>query len=283
MHWFRQIFARRRIYDGLSEEIQQHPDERIATLIADGISREKAASRAKREFGIVTRIEESGREAWLWLGVGGVLADAKFAARRLRNSPGFAATAILTLALGIGANVVVFSVLNGLILRPLNVPGPQNLFQICRDNTGGGAQSYPDYKDYRDRDLSFSGILAYGHLRVGLSVGKSTVQSWGYSASGNYFDVLGVQPAIGRLFHATDEHGLASAPYLVISYDFWQRQFDASPEVLGQTVQINKHPFTVIGVAPRDFRGTSMIGNGQGETEIPVDPAKQVPRASKGF
>jgi predicted permease len=256
MRWFEQIFTRRRIYSDLSCEIRQHLAEKIDALMADGMSREQAQYAASREFGNVTRIEESGREAWMWPRLEGLLSDVKFAIRKLRKSPGFAATAILTLALGIGANVVVFSVLNGLILRPLNVPDPGNLFQVAHGGAAWNSQSYRDYLDYRARDRSFSGMMAYENLRVGLIVRKAALRSWGYAASGNYFDVLGVQPSLGRFFHAADEHGPASAPYIVLGYDFWRTQFDSNRGVLGETIELNRHPFTVIGVAWPDFHGT---------------------------
>jgi predicted permease len=176
--------------------------------------------------------------------------------RRLKASPGFALTAVVTLALGIGANVVVFSVLNGLILRPVGVPDAKNLFQISKGTNGGDWQSYPDYRDFRDRDPSFSGMVAYKFMTAGMSIDNATVRSWGFTTTGNYFDVLGVQPALGHYFHASDEHGLGSAPYVVLSYDFWRRQFGARSDVLGKSVKLNGHPFTVIGVAQQGFRGT---------------------------
>jgi predicted permease len=256
MQWLKQLFTRRQIYSDLSEEIQQHLAEKIADLIAAGLSPREAALAARREFGNVTRIEESGRETWTWPRAESILSDLKFATRKLRKSPGFALTAILTLAFGIGANVVVLSVVNGLILRPLDVPDPANLFQIGRGKSGFGWQSYRDYLDYRDRDPSFRGMLAFQFQRAGLTIRKSTIRSWGFFASGNYFDVLGVQPAIGRFFHQADEHGPASAPYIVLSHDFWRLQFNSNPSVLGETIQLNQHPFNVIGVAPANFHGT---------------------------
>ncbi|HEX4022854.1 MAG TPA: ABC transporter permease [Acidobacteriaceae bacterium] len=259
MHWFRQFFTRSRIYSDISEEIQQHLEEKIDALMAEGMSRKEAEHAARREFGNVTQMEERGREAWMWPRTESLLADAKFALRKLRNSPGFTITAIITLALGIGANVVVFSVLNGLVLRPLDVPHPQNLFQIVHGSRGWYSQSYRDYIDYRDRDASFSGMLACQNLRVGLNIGKSAVRSWGYAVSGNYFDVLGMSPALGRFFHAADVHGPASAPYIVLSYDLWRRQFNFNPNILGETVELNKHPFTVLGVAPKNFYGTDLF------------------------
>src|SRR5260370_17959404 len=146
-----------------------------------------------------------------------IFADVNFAIRKLRKSPGFGVTAILTLALGIGANVVVFSVLNGLILRPLDVPQPETLFQVVHGNgkTGWTSQSYRDYLDYRDRDASFSGLMAYQIQRVGLSVGKSNTRSWGYAASGNYFEVLGLKPVLGRFFHSTDKPAPPPPPFSV--------------------------------------------------------------------
>ena len=259
MSWLRRFFMRGEIYGDLAEEIQQHLAEKIEALMADGMSRAEATSKAKREFGNVTRTEERGREAWMWPKAEDLLADVKFAIRRLRKSPGFALTAILTLALGIGANVVVFSVLNGLILRPLDVPQPGNLYQVSRAKGGMDSQSYPDFADFRDRDASFSGMLAYRFINAGLTVGKSAVRSWGYATSGNYFDVLGVQPALGRFFHASDDHGPNSAPYIVISDDIWRRQFDSNPKVLGESVMLNHHSFTVIGVAQPGFPRNGLL------------------------
>jgi predicted permease len=258
MNWFRQLFTRNRIYSDLSEEIEQHLTEKVEALMACGMSRRQAEHAARREFGNVAQITERGREIWMWPRLESILADVGFAIRKLRKSPGFSLTAILTLALGIGANVVVFSVLNGLILRPLDVPQPEKLFHVVhgKGKVRWTEQSYRDYLDYRDRDASFSGLMAYQIQRVGLSVGKSNTRSWGYATSGNYFDVLCLKPVLGRFFHSTDEHGPASAPFIVLSHDFWNRQFNSSPDILGQTIQLNQHPFTIIGVAPEGFHGT---------------------------
>ncbi len=259
MPWLRDLIARRRNFQDLSEEIQQHLQEQAEALMSRGMSRDQAERTARRSFGNVTRIEESGREAWTWPRLEQLFTDLRFAMRRLRRSPGFTLTAVITLALGIGANVFVFSLLNGLILRPLAVPEPANLFQVSRGKNGGDSQSYRDYLDFRDHDASFRGMLAYKTLRAGLDVGKSPVRSWGYAVSGNYFDVLGVQPALGHFFHAKDDRGLGSAPYMVLSDDLWRRQFGSDPRVIGQTVQLNHQPFNIIAVAPRDFRGTDVF------------------------
>ena len=188
-----------------------------------------------------------------------LLQDLRYAVRQLRKSPGFAITAILTLALGVGANVVVFSVLNALILRPLNVPQSQSLYIVEHKAHDYFMQSYPDYVDYRDRNSTFSAMASYYPTSAALSTGKSATRNFGYLASGNYFDMLGVQPALGRFFHSSDEHGPDSAPYIVLSYDFWHSRFNGNPHILGTTVDVNKHPFTVIGVAPEPFHGTEIF------------------------
>jgi predicted permease len=257
MGWFMRMFARSKIYDDLSDEIEEHLAEKTDTLMAEGASREEAERAARREFGNVTRIRERSREPWRWPRAEALWSDLRFALRKLGKSPGFTATAVSTLAIGIGANVVVFSVLYGLVLRPLDVPQPKNLFQVLHEKWS--AQSYRDYVDYRDRDPSFSGMMAYQTERVGMTVDTSASRSWGFATSGNYFDVLGVEPVLGRFFHASDEHGPASAPFIVLSYDFWQRQFNGKPNVLGHTVELNKHPFSVIGIAPKDFHGTDLF------------------------
>src|SRR6201996_3477452 len=152
MSWLRQLFTRRQIYRDLSEEIQQHLAEKVEALMAGGMSRKEAEYAAKREFGNVARIEESGHEPWMWPRAESIIADIRFAFRKLRHSPGFALTAILTLAIGIGANVVTFSVLNGILLRPIDVPHPENLFQVAHEENHGDSLSYPDYLDLRDRN-----------------------------------------------------------------------------------------------------------------------------------
>jgi predicted permease len=184
--------------------------------------------------------------------------DLKYSIRQLKKSPGFALTAIATLALGIGANSVVFSVLNALVLRPVNVPHPQSLYMLQRGQYP--SQSYLDYIDLRDRNRTFESLFAYDILGpVGVDSGNNPSTAWPYLASGNYFDSLGIQPFRGRFFHAADERGKNSAPYVVLSYAYWQGHFAGNPGVIGQMVEVNKHPFTIIGIAPQDFRGTELF------------------------
>ncbi len=187
-----------------------------------------------------------------------MLSDLKFAVRQLAKSPGFTLTAIVTLALGIGANAVVFSVLNALLLRPVNVPNAQNFCLVQR--FGHPPQAYPDYLDLRDRNRAFESLMAVKVVGdVGVDTGGNPSTAWPYLTSGNYFDALGIRPFLGRFFHASDEKGINSAPYVVLSYAYWRSHFDGDRGVVGRTVEINKHPFTIIGVAPREFRGTDLI------------------------
>ena len=182
--------------------------------------------------------------------------DLPYAFRQLRKSPGFTLAAILTLAMAIGANAVVFGVLNGLILRPLNVPQAQSLYGLERASDKDMTQSYPDYLDLRERNRSFDDLAAFSVPQVALDTGENPSLVWGMETSGNYFDTLRIQPYLGRFFHASDEHGPNSAPYIVLSYAYWHSLFHDDRGVIGRTVQVNKHPFTILGVAPPEFRGT---------------------------
>jgi len=187
-----------------------------------------------------------------------MFSDLKLAMRKLGKSPGFALTAIATLALGIGANAVVFSVLNALVLRPVNLPDAENLYTVQRFTYP--SQSYLDYVDLRARNHTFETMVAFQIMGpVGIDMGGNPTTAWPYLTSGNYFDGLGVQPYLGRFFHASDEKGKNSAPYVVLSYAFWHTYFHGDKNVVGKPVEINKHPFTVIGVAQPDFRGTELF------------------------
>ena len=189
--------------------------------------------------------------------------DIRLALRQLRKSPGFAVTAVLTLALAIGANAIVFSVLNALVLRPLDVPHSENLFMLQRafQRESSPSQSYPDYVDLRDRNHSFESLVSYDiQGPVGLDTGDGNAAVvWPYMISGNYFDSLGIQPYLGRFIHSSDEHGKNSVPYVVLSYAYWHSHFNSDRAAVGRTVEINKHPYTIAGVAPPDFRGTELF------------------------
>jgi predicted permease len=253
------LWRRRKVDEEIELELRSHVEMRTEDNVAAGMSPQQARRDARLRFGNPVVMKERAMAANVALAVDGVWRDVRFALRQLRKSPGFTATAVITLALGIGANAIVFSVLNALVLRPLNVSEPGRLFIVEHKEHASYMQSYPDYIDYRDDNSTFSGMAAYDTTDAAVMIGNTAVKSYGYLASGNYFDTLGVRPVAGRFFHASDEHGMNSAPYIVLSHDFWRSRFNSNPNVIGTTVSLNTHPFTVIGVAPGDFHGTEFF------------------------
>jgi predicted permease len=242
----------------MDDELRAHIQHRADDLERSGLPRSEAERRARIEFGGFQRFKEECREA-----LGGhffevLLQDVRFGFRMMRKSPGFTTVAVLTLAIGIAANAVVFSVLNALVLRPIDLPQARNLYMV-EYGKQHFAQSYPDYVDLRDRSRAFEGVVAFDFAAVGLDSGQGSSRAWLVESSGNYFDVLGIQPYLGRFFHGSDEHGPDSAPYIVLSYAYWQSHFQGDRAVLGRTIQLNKYPFTVLGVAPPQFRGTALF------------------------
>jgi predicted permease len=258
MNWIPNILRRGKPYDDLSEEIRLHIEERAEQLMGEGMSAEEAQRKARVAFGNRTVLEERSREVWQWPTLESIWADARFALRQLRKSPGFTITAVLTLTLAIGANAVVFGVLNALILRPLNVPQAESLF-IIQHGSDVASHSYPDYLDIRRRNRSFDDVAVFAISQSGLDAGKDPSNVWEYETSGSYFDVLRIQPYLGRFFHASDEHGPNSAPYVVLSYAYWHTHFQEDRTVVGRVVRLNRHPFTILGVAPPGFQGTILF------------------------
>jgi predicted permease len=250
------FFHRSRMNAEMDDELRSHIQHRADDLERSGLPRAEAERRARIEFGGQVRYKEESREAAGGTFIESVMQDVRFAFRMLRKSPGFTAVAVVTLAVAIGANAVVFGVLDALILRPLNVPQAQSLYGIERGPDNAVNQSYPDYLDLRERNRSFEDLAAYNVTAVGLDTGHNPSSAWILEVTGNYFDALGIQPYLGRFFHAADEHGPNSAPYIVLTYAFWHTHFQDDRGVVGRTVQLNKHPFTILGVAPREFRGT---------------------------
>ena len=255
------LFRRSSFHHDMEEELRSHIQHRADDLERSGLNRADADRRARLEFGGYERFKEECHEA-----AGGnffetLIQDVRFSVRGLRKSPGFVFAAVLTLALAIGANAVVFSILNAFILRPLNVPHAESLFGLWRTQDKGMSESYPDYLDLRDRNHSFDGLVAYNVDLAGLDTGDSPSRSWIEEASGNYFDALGLQPYLGHFFHASDEHGPNSAPYIVLTYAFWHTHFQDDRGVVGRVVRVNKHPFTILGVARPMFHGTLSFFN----------------------
>ena len=240
-------------------EIEAHIQLEMERLQEQGLSATDARAAAQRAFGNVThaqeRFYESGRLLW-W---DHLRRDVRYALRMLRKSPGFTAVAVLTMALAVGANAVVFGVMNGLVLRPLDVPDAESLYQIAHANDDAANQSYPNYLELRDRNRSFDGIAAYSIAEAGLNAGENPSRVWVVLASGNFFDALRVQPHLGRFFGPRDESGPNSAPLAVLSYSFWQRHFHGDANIIGRVVTLNRHTFTIIGVTPPGFRGLMRI------------------------
>jgi predicted permease len=253
------LFRRSRVDREIDAELQAHIALRIDDNLAAGMSPAEARRDAMLRFGNLTATKERVTASDAHLSLEGLARDIRYALRQLRRSPGFALTAIITLALGIGANVVVFGVLNAILLQPINIPGAERLMEILPRDMGDLNHSYPDYVDLRARNTAFTDLAAYRISFAGLSTGGTAVKCWDYEVSSNYFDTLGVQPALGRFFHASDEHGPNSVPYLVISDAFWRNHFNADPRIVGTAVDLNKHRFTVIGVAPKSFNGTEIF------------------------
>jgi predicted permease len=262
MSIFRRIansFRRSEVEQEIDRELKSHLEMRIADNVAAGMSPEQARRDALIRFGNRTVIRERVTAADAHLTFDALWREVRYAARQLRRSPTFTMTALITLVLGIGANVIVFSVLNALLLRPLDVPQPADLYNVVHQAHGYDNQSYPDFVDFQAKNITFTDIAAYRLQAAGLTAGNAAYKCWYYRVSGNYFDMLGVQPAYGRVFHADDERGPNSAPYIVLSHGFWRRNFDSDPHIVGTTVSINKHPFTVIGIVPSGFHGTDLF------------------------
>ncbi|MGH9587881.1 MAG: ADOP family duplicated permease [Acidobacteriaceae bacterium] len=251
------FFRRSELGDEIEEELRSHIQHRSDDLERSGMPRAEAERRARIELGNRDKFRQESYEALGGNFIESILQDIRISLRVLRKSPAFAITAILTLTLAIGANAVVFSILNTLVLRPPNVPHAQNLYMV--EQNGQPSQSYPDYIDLRDRNRAFDGMAIYSMASAGLDAGSNPSSLWLYETSGNYFDVLGVKPYLGRFFHGADEHGPNSAPYIVLSYAYWHSHFHSDPKVVGRVVQLNKFPYTILGVAQPNFRGTVLF------------------------
>ena len=245
----------------MEEELRSHIAHRADDLERSGLPRSEAERRARIEFGAREKYKEEIHQAAGGNFIGTVFQDLRYSLRVLRKSPGFTLAAVLTLALAIGANAVVFSVMNAFVIRPLDVPHADSLYALQHGNEASGYESYADYVDLRDRNRTFESLLAYNATQLGLDDGRDPSSVWVLEASGNYFDTLGLKPYLGRFFHAADEHGPNSAPYIVLTYDYWHTHFQDDPGVVGRVVRLNKHPFTILGVGPRGYNGTLLFFN----------------------
>ena len=256
MGWVKNLFSRGRRYEELAESMWEHIDERVAELVSGGMARRDAEFRARREFGNMTRIEEQSREVWQWPTVESVWADVKFAVRQMRKSPGFAAVVIVTLALGIGANTTVFSIVDAVMLRPLPYAQPQRLVEVqSREATAAifsGAVSYPDFFDWRAQSHSFERLVSYDDTSLTLTGVERAAHLDGEVVSWDLLPLLGAAPELGHGFRPEDEK--LGARVVLISHALWVSRFGSDPAVAGRTVQLSGRTFTMIGVMPAGFR-----------------------------
>ncbi len=171
-----------------------------------------------------------------------LLQDLRFALRQMRRSPGFALTAVFTLALGIAANVIVFGVLQALILRPIDVPHPEQVMTLAHSNRTYPIFSYPEVRDVRDGNTVFSAVAAMSISNFGLEANGATRPVWGTEVSGQYFEVVGIKPFLGRLLQRADDDHPEASQAAVLAWPAWKSDFGADPNIVGKTVRLNKHP-----------------------------------------
>jgi putative ABC transport system permease protein len=265
MGWLRQVaklrgmFGRGRRESDLSDELRSHLDfERQENLDA-GMSPEEAHYAALRRFGNVTLAQEGSLEMWKWSWIEQFAKDVHYGLAQFRRRPGFTAVAVLTLALGIGANTAIFSLIDAVVLRMLPVQKPEELLVVERYNPKWGGQASPSFtnaiwEQVRGQQDVFSGTFAWGSERLDLAQGGEVHPANTVWVSGGYFDTLGIRPALGRLIAPSDDQrGCASLA--VLSYGFWQDHYGGTRNALGSTLLLNDHPFQVIGVAPAGFLG----------------------------
>ncbi|ADV82259.1 ABC transporter permease [Terriglobus saanensis] len=254
------LATRRRGDARLREEMESHLAHQAEEYLRAGMSPTEARRQARVKFGAVETVRENYRAEEGLPFIENLLLDVRYALRVLRKSPAFTVVALATLMLGIGANVVVFGVLNEVLLHPLEVHDPQSLYQVRHKQWMVGrllTTSYPTFEDLRRRNTTFSGMAGmYGYSNAKLNWRNSVRKVSGYEVTGNYFDMLGVQPEAGHFFHEADEHGPNSAPYVVLSNALWRSTFHADPGIVGTVVELDKHPFTVVGVTSAQFHGT---------------------------
>ena len=262
MHWFAQFFSRRRRYEDISISIQEHIEERTEELMADGISRKQAEQTARREFGNVTLLEERSREVWQWPAFESILADLKFAFRRLGKSPGFAATVLLTLAIGIGANTTVFSVVNGILLKPLPYPDSEQLVSLWLNAPGaGGLANFSSglqlsasmYFTFSEQNRTFQSMGIWTPSNASVTGVAEPEQVRTEMISDGVLQTLDVPPAVGRWFGQADQdpHG---GKTVMLSYGYWQRRFGGDRSVIGRIIQVDSQSREIVGVMPRGFR-----------------------------
>ena len=252
--WLRNLFLRRRVDRDLADEIALHLEEKTSELIAAGLTREAATREARRAFGNVAQVREQSRDVWRWRAASDVAGDVRYAIRQLRHSPSFAAAAILTLAVGIGANSAMFSIVNAVVFRPLPFHRPETLVSVQSMSVRGNPQptslSYFTFFEFR-RARVFERIASYREDGLTLTGSDLPVQLNGQIVSWDLFEVLGVRPLLGRGFLPSEE--APNARVVILSHDTWQTHLGGAPDIIGRSIVIDGEPTTVVGVTPQGF------------------------------
>src|SRR6201981_2027032 len=273
MKWFPSFGFQRRKRE-LQEEIDAHLQMAIADRVARGEAEETARQAAAREFGNILLVQDVTRQMWGGGWFEQLGRDVRYALRQLRKSPGFTITATAMLAVAICANSTVFSWIDGTMLRP--IPGGRDTGDLVslqrgeRNFSPTPPFSYLDYRDLREQNHTFAGILAYHYDWITLTGGAQPERVYIANVSGNYFDVLGIKPVLGRFFLAEEETRPDAVPNVVLGYSLWKTRYAADPAIVGKSIEIARHPVTVIGVAPEGFVG-AMPGIRQ-DLWITLDP-----------
>src|ERR1700759_2232552 len=258
MKWFPSFGFQRRKRE-LQDEIDAHLEMAIADRVARGETAETARQAAAREFGSVPLVQDVTREMWGQGWIQQLGRDVRYALRQLRKSPGFAITATAMLAVAICANSTVFSWIDGTMLRP--IPGARNTGDLVSLQRGERSFSptppfsYPDYRDLREQNHTLTGMLAYHHDWITLTGGAQPERAYIANVSANYFDVLGITPVLGRFFLPEEETRPDAVPSVVLSYSLWKTRYARDPAIVGKSIEIARHPVTVIGVAPEGVVG----------------------------
>ena len=255
-------FRREEFERDLAEEMRLHLELKREENLASGMTPDEARRAAERDFGRSSRLLQESRETWSFALLDSLGQDVRLGFRALRLRPGFTAVALVSLALGIGANTAVFTLVNEAFLRPLPVAAPEELVSLNNDASRSifPAFSYPNYEDFRDRSDAFSGLIAYRFAPLSVSHDGIAERMWGYLVSGNYFEVLGIEPALGRLLSPEDDVLPGGHPVLVLSHRSWLSRFGGERGILGRDLLVNGRSYTVIGVASPGFDGTEIVG-----------------------
>jgi len=262
MSWLRQLLSRRRLYGDLSEEIREHLAEKVDELVSAGVSREEATAAAHRQFGNLTLTEENGREVWRWPRVEDLMQDIRYALRMLAKAPGFTTVAILTLAIGIGANTAVFSVVNSVLLKPLNYPQPEELVSLHQlapgaaglaDFESGLHLSPSMYFTYAEQNRSFQSVGVWDTGTANVTGLSEPEQVRTVDVSDGVLQTLEVPPVAGRWFSRADQIP-RGAETVMLSYGYWQRRFGGDRSAIGRNLMVDSRPREIVGVMPQGFR-----------------------------